>query len=482
MSNAEESAVVDFNTDSAQTRISKSAVEIINGTFLGNSGRNYYGDSLPDKLDVIYTVYLGKGETICTVEKGVEEWAGAGWTGQTLFVKEDGEAYMLIGAYDHNLKKIRVRDGEIVWQYLFDDIIKGTGSIWHNPQASCPEMEYLILQGSRIGLENGLGTPVVPSYRAISLKTGKAVWKYNIKRTASYSRDVDASALIIDGKAYIGLENGIFTVMDPDPAYASYTDGLMQPAISKECMLYDQKDRTLHGGNLVTESSPCLLNGHVYVTSGSGHIYGFNLATQKIDWDFYVGSDMDGSPVITADSCILVTLEKQYIEGPGGVLKLDPRLPPERAVRWFFPTLNEQFAEWEGGIVGTASVLNTYGEQGFPDIAAFTGIDGWLYVVHQTRTAQGKQVIGPDGKNQYPTPELLFKYKTGPSISTPIIVGNRMLAAGYKGIYLFEFDRHLNFTLLDHVVIGCESTPFAYQGRAYVASRDGMLYCLGRKK
>lgn len=456
-------------------------IKLINPTFLGGITRNYYGDSLPDKLDIIYTVLLGRGETIVNKEKGVDLWSGAGWTGQPLIVEENGEAFLIIGAYDHNLKKIRISNGEIVWQYLFDDIIKGTGTIWHNPDASCPEMEYIIMQGSRLGVENSLASRIVPSYRGISLKTGKALWKFNSKRTDSYSRDVDGSAIVINDTAYIGLENGIFTVICPGPNDVFLQNGMIQPYVKQELMLYEKADRARHGGNLVTESSPCFLRGHIYLTSGSGHVYGYDIKKKVLDWDFYIGSDMDGSPVVTSDSCILVSVEKQYIPGRGGVFKLDPSLPPEKAVKWFFPVNDNKFADWEGGIIGSPSVNDRTIITDYPAIVAFAAIDGHLYVVNQNKTVEGKTETGPDGKTKYPTPQLIFKYKIGESISTPIIIGNRLLTAGYDGIYLFGFDKYLQFTLLDKKDMGCEATPFAYKKRVYIASRNGKLYCLGQK-
>ena len=190
---------------------------------------------------------------------------GCGY-GQPLVVEEDGVAHLIIGAYDHHLKKIRIRDGEIIWQYAFDDIIKGTGTIWRNLHAHNRESEYLILQGSRLGVGNSLSSSCIPSYRAISLQTGKALWKFNSRRTASYSRDVDGSALVLGDTAYIGLENGIFTIFHPDPTNVSLQQGIVQPIISKEVQLYEKQDQARHGGNLVTESSPCYLKGRIYIT------------------------------------------------------------------------------------------------------------------------------------------------------------------------------------------------------------------------
>jgi hypothetical protein len=52
-----------------------------------------------------------------------------------IIVKENGELYLIQGAYDHHLKKIKAVTGKIVWQYEFDDVIKRTASLWHNTKA-----------------------------------------------------------------------------------------------------------------------------------------------------------------------------------------------------------------------------------------------------------------------------------------------------------------------------------------------------------
>lgn len=115
-------------------------------TFLGNWQRNYYGENAPDTLGLVWKHYLGKGETVISRRIGTKLWAGAGWTGQPLLVKEKDSLYLIQGAYDHHLKKINAETGELIWQYQFDDVIKGTGTIWVNHHADEPENRIVILQ------------------------------------------------------------------------------------------------------------------------------------------------------------------------------------------------------------------------------------------------------------------------------------------------------------------------------------------------
>ena len=96
-------------------------IKILIGTFLGNEKRNYYGNEAPDKLDIIWKHYLGKGETVISRKTGSVIWAGAGWTGQPLLVEENGQLYLIQGAYNHHLIKLNAGDGQVIWQYAFDD-------------------------------------------------------------------------------------------------------------------------------------------------------------------------------------------------------------------------------------------------------------------------------------------------------------------------------------------------------------------------
>jgi outer membrane protein assembly factor BamB len=458
----------------------------LNPTFLGNFTRNYYGDSAPARLDLIWKTYLGAGITIVPVGGGMRRvWEGAGWTGQPLLFTENGKLVVIQGCYDHTLKKLDGETGEVIWAYEFDDVLKGTGTFWVDPDARQLDKKYLIMQGSRLGNRNTRNSDFVWSFRAVSFLTGQELWRFNSVRTESYARDVDASALVHNDTGYIGLENGIFMVFDPSPERAVMKDGYLQPTVYDQDTMYTKEDAALHGGNLVAEASPTLFRNHVYVPTGAGHVYGYNLDSDSLDWDFFTGSDIDGSMPLTADDCLILAIEKQYIPGKGGVLKLDPSKPDTSCVVWFFPTATRSYAEWDGGIIGSVTVNDSYfpaeGTSRSPRLACFTAIDGNFYVVEHTMLDTGVRVRGPDLKKEYATPKLVFKYPTGAAISTPVIVGNRIIVATYEGLYLFEYDAQLNFRLLDSRfdLWEVEATPVVHNGRIYLASRNGYLHCFG---
>ena len=458
------------------------SVEIIIETFLGNHTRNYYGKNAPNNLNLKWKHYLGKGETFISRKSGAKIWAGAGWTGQPLLVKEKGKLYLIQGAYDHNLKKIDATTGDLVWQYKFDDVIKGTGTLWLNNNSDEPENRIVILQGSRLGVGNYLDSKHVPSYRAISYFTGKELWRMDQKWTHSYSRDVDGSALILNDTAYLGLENSFFTVFDPDYKNGKMLNGMFQPKIIQEKKLYTLEDVSNHRNNVVTESSPSLLKNRIYIASGSGHIFGYDLSSRELDWDFYIGSDIDGSAIVTSDSLLLVSVEKQYIRGKGGAFKLNPDKDPSEAAVWYFPVEDKNFVGWKGGIIGSIGINDSYINDDQTHLAAFVGIDEHLYVVDHKSIDSTKTVLGPDSTTIYNTPKLIFKERIGPSISTPIFVDNKLIVAGYWGIYLFKYGNNSQFELIDKRDGSFESTPVVWNGNIYIASRDGYLYCLGLEK
>lgn len=455
------------------------SIEVFMGTFLGNETRNYYGDSIPLSLDVIWKFEIGGGETNPTGRE-VEEWHGAGWTGQPLIVVENKHPYIIQGCYDHTLKKMDAITGEMIWEYRYDDVLKGTGTIWENPNATDPLNRFLILQGARLGLNNSLRQDTIPSYRAISYLSGKEVWRLNVKSGPSFSRDVDGSALILNDTAYIGLENGYFSIFTPGP-YNLVSNGTYNyKQMLGELPMFANNDRAKHGGELVIESSPSRIGNHIYVTAGSGHVYGYHITERKIDWDFYVGCDMNGSPVVTADSCIIVTLEKEFIAGHGGAMKLDPSKAPENAVVWYFPTGDKEFSNWEGGIVGSVAVNDYYKTAYEKSMACVSALDGNLYLIAHQEINDSLKVLGPDNTTLYPTPIVLSMSTIGSTISTPIFVNHRICAAGYSGIHIFEIAKNYQLNKVASFSGIFEATPTAYKGNIYIASKNGFLYCLGQ--
>jgi outer membrane protein assembly factor BamB len=334
------------------------------------------------------------------------------------------------------------------------------------------------LQGARKNIDKSIYSDGIYSFRAISYFTGEELWRLPIKQGLSYSRDVDASPIVYQDKIYLPAENGYLMIIDPFQLDSlSYnSENYLQPKILQEIPLFDKKDRKLHGGNLVPEASPLLHEDMLYISAGSGHVYGLNTLFDSITWSFDIGADLDGTPAITQDRCLLVPIEKQYIKGMGGLLKLNPNKENDEALEWFFPTKDIGFQSWEGGVIGSVITF----EMNETEYCAFTGLDGYFYVLN-TNEIVNEKVKSFDGETLCNKPLLFAKKRVGPSISTPMFIPpNRFIVAGYSGVRLLELE---NETLeeLDYFKGVFEATPFVFNQKVFVASRNGNLYCFGKE-
>lgn len=464
-------------------RQKKDSIEILISTFLGNENRNFYGDSLPDRLDTIWSFYLGEGLSPAYGYNKI--WKGAGWTGQPILAREKGKIFLVQPAFDYGLHKIDAQTGKQVWCYKFDDILKASPTIYVNPHSKDIENRYIVMQGSRKGWDKDKKSDYCWSFRAVSYISGKELWRMNSVPTDCYSRDVDGSAIVIDDTAYLALENGIFNIFSPDYTFGNKIENFITPKIYKQIQYFTDEDIKAHGDDLVAEASPTYFNNRVYTPSGTGWIYGYNVLKGYNDWEFYIGADLNGTMPLTNDNCLLVPIEKQYIKGNGGVLKIDPTQNPKDAVVWFLPTDTINWSHWEGGIIGSVAVNDKTKNENDPYIAVFVDCKGFLYVIDYMNFQKDTLVTGPDGETKYKTPVILAKIKLISTIATPIIVKNRILVPCDGALYLYEFSYKNNIfsiKLLDMIdKMSIDATPICWNGRVYLADFNGYLWCLGKK-
>ena len=484
------------------TPVAKDGDGIKQASFLGGLRRDSYGvGPAPRRLDLLWYTRIGSGWTSGKFPKDPpSEWAGMGWTGQPAVVRDGGRPYLLAGGYDHHLHKIDAVSGDIVWEASFDDIVKSSPTVIENPDPSGEDDRYVVLAGSRRGYPLDLDDPDVAPYRAFSFGTGKELWRLPVPQTRCYSRDCDASGLYFDGKVYIGLESGWFVKLDPfrTEPWGDFRTPVVE---ARRLLLGTARDRRVHKGNLVLEASPVLVGQTLFVSSGAGHVYGLRPSDLAVVWDFPVGSDLDGTPVPTVDQKLLVSVEKQYIKGHGGVLLLDPSLPPDDAIVWFLATGDRKLSEWKGGVLGSVAVNDSSNRDGSrPALAACIAVDGFLYVFSQDTPAPGR-VKGPNLEQRLRTPVVVAKLWMGGGITTPLIVGDSIVAAGYDEIvHLYRLsyseakqgdDGALPSADGRWWTVGVrqtasfsgggayEATPIVWDRRVYIGSRDGNLYCLG---
>lgn len=451
-------------------------------TYLGGAERRSGGRApAPTALVVLWKLQIGSGTTARVSDGQLVTWSGTGWTSQPTLVYEAGKPWLLIGGYDHGLRRIDATTGTVAWRAQLDDVIKGTNTVYYEPTR--PEGDRLVVvTGSRRGNGLELGDPSIAPLRAFSFTTGEELWRLPVPRSENYSQDVDASPLRVDGRLIVALEPGYVLALDtarlvPGP------DGHPMPSVV-ECSppLYTPEDvavRAVTGGsNLVLEGSPAVLGDRIYIASSAGHVYGLNRETLAIEWDFVAGGDLDSTVAVTRDGMLLVGMEREYVEH-GGVFMLDPRKAPGDAVVWLFSTEDRGIGEWAGGVVGSVAL---HPEQ---PLAAFCSVDGNLYVVRTDRIdGDGPS---PDDAERHPRPALVFKDHIGGSISTPAIVGDRMVAAGLdQKVHLYDITPAGDqFTVTEIATFTAdgpfESTPLVWDSRVYIGCRDGYLYCLGER-
>jgi len=474
------------------------------GTYLGGPQRRSYGlGPAPDTLEVIWKSEIGTGQTSRKSDGKLVLWSGMGWTGQPLVVLDDGVPNLIVGGYDHGLRRLDMATGKTVWRYEFDDVIKGTPAVYLDTSRAKGD-RAVIVAGSRRGTAFEIGDPEIAPLRAVAFSSGTEIWRMGVPKTEHYSQDVDASSLSIDGRIISAVEPGFVYALD---AHRTQTvSGVIGPVMLRTSPpLYTTEDVRDHpdngGANIAIEGSPAVLDDRIYIATGSGHVYGLDRETLAIEWDYAVGGDFDSTVAVTRDGMLLVGMEREYVTGHGGVFMLDPRKPPAEALVWFFPTLDRGISEWGGGVVGSVAVNDESDPDGTrPPLAAFCSVDGNLYVVASNAIAE-KRVSGPNGEPGLPAPRLIFKDHIGGSISTPIIIGDRIVAVGFDStVHLYQIaytgsqsdggvigrdGRKVDVTIgeIGSIVLGgqIESTPLVWDGRVYIGCRDGFLYCLGAR-
>jgi len=96
-------------------------------------------------------------------------------------------------------------------------------------------------------------------------------------------------------------------------------------------------------------------------------------------------------------------------------------------------------AEWYGGVIGSVAINDESNEQGNrPLLAAYTAVDGYLRVIARDAFTT-KTVKGPGARSAPKIPVEVFSDPVGAGISTPIIVGDSIVAASYdRKVHLYR--------------------------------------------
>jgi outer membrane protein assembly factor BamB len=447
-------------------------------TYLGSFERNYYGNKAPQKLRTLWRTPLGTGKTF--FKDRINVMSGAGWTGQPLLFQENGKLVLIQVSLGYHLRKIDATTGAVMWESKLDDSIKGTPTYFDRGDGEETTRRVLIT-GSRHGFGIDLRKDHAWSLRGLSFDDGREWWRHDTVLTDSNSRDCDASAIVIGKKAAVPLENGKFLIFSPDPLHAKTQGEWKLPRIDHESLLYHKNDLPLYGNELSCESSPTLLGKTAYIAAGCGRVYAKSTTTGYTYWSLDVGGDLESTMPLTNDGCLLLGIEKQFIAGQGGVMKINPQKKGEDAVVWYLPWPDASFYEWHGGIVGSVTLNARYGSAapGKGNLACAVSVDGTLRVfdhtVLGTRTNQGPRL---DRSCKQPLVLDEIKLPNG-TISTPIFVNDTILVGYDSGLDLYQVSSQGKLKRLDRISGKMfDSTPIVWDGKAYIASRDGFLYCL----
>ncbi len=447
-------------------------------TYLGNFERNYYGNQAPRKLRVLWRTHLGTGKTF--FKERVNHMSGAGWTGQPLLFQENGKLVLIQGSLDYHLRKIDAATGKVLWATRLDDSIKGTPTYFDRGSGD-ESTRRVLITGSRHGFGINLRQDPAWSLRGISFDDGREFWRHDTVLTDSNSRDCDASAVIVGDRAALPLENGKFLLFSPDPLHSRSHGAWHCPRIDHTSMLYHKNDLRVYGNELSCESSPTLLGTTAYVAAGCGRIYAQSTKTSSTYWSLDVGGDLESTMPLTQDGCLLLGIEKQFMAGQGGVMKINPQKYGSAAVVWYLPWPDQAFYEWQGGIVGSVTLNARYGSDapGGGRLACAVSVDGTLRVFDHTRLGNDRS-RGPRLDGDFAQPLVLDSVLLpAGTISTPVFANDSILIGYDDGLDLYRVSDQGKLRRIDRIRGKMfDATPIVWDGKAYIASRDGYLYCL----
>ena len=220
-----------------------------------------------------------------------------------------------------------------------------------------------------------------------------------------------------------------------DPFKTRVVNGVRQPVIlAKSRKLYDASDVAKHpdigGANLAVEASPSGIGDVIYITAGSGHVYGLDRKSLKVVWDYKTGSDIDGTPVVNYANKLLVTIEKQYISENGGLFLFDPTKTPKAAPLWYFPTPVARHLG-VGGRERWLGVAERRVEQRLEAAARGVLERGRQPLRRLAGRAHLSQGEGTGSRGPGSSSLRVAQEFVGASISTPAFVGDRIVVGGY---------------------------------------------------
>ena len=294
------------------------------------------------------------------------------------------------GIYRSDNQKIdQDRQGKILWEY------ETTGGVFGNAVYSSPiKDEDVIYTASWNG-----------NVSAIDINSNYLLWEKNIGWSSS------SSPLLIGNTIYVGSSDGLY-------------------ALNKGTgrILWENKIGTV-------SSKPAFFDGSVFCGSHDGNIYAFNSENGDLEWTYETDGEIYCSPII--DDKVL------YIGSNDGYLyAIDIK---DKDLKWKFET--------DGPVVSSPLV--------FDDVLYFGSWDSNLYTV-ETKTGK-----------------LKWLFTTGWGIdSSPAFFDNTIyIGSEDNNFYAVDAnDGTLRWTFTTNG--GIQSSPTVYGGFVFFGSSDGKMYAL----
>lgn len=429
-------------------------------TFRGNPTRSYYGTGpIPTATPSVLWQYPEPGNPMCgeSSEYGnVRVWCGTGWTGQPAVFERDGRTWVVFGAYDHRIHFVDAATGvDIIPPFATDDLAKGNVTV-------DPDGYPLIYAGSR---DNYL--------RVIAFDGEEPRELYRVQgRTDDrmHNDDWDAAPLVLNDHLLEGGENSWFYGIKLNRSYASDGSVAVAPVIAFRKAGWDQEllDDLANGldpRRVSLEASVMVSGDTAWLNSSGGLLQGWDVSSLRTGvgdvtrtFRFWTGDDSDSTVVADDEGFLYVGVEvdrnTRRAQQMGQLLKVDPRNTTDDPVVWRIDINNGvDSGTWATPIVTADTVIWNSKPGRVYGIDRFTG-------------------------------EILWKLNVAaPVLSSPVLVDGVLLQADGGGVlHAYDLaDPRAQPIELWQMNLGAniESTPTVWQGRIYIGTREGFVYCIG---
>lgn len=385
-------------------------------------------------------------------------WCGTGWTGQPA-VRElsGGTTEVVVGAFDGAVHFLDAASGRPT-RPLFrtGDMIKGSVTL-------DPDGFPLLYTGSRDG-----------NFHVATLDRGAPtrLWTLPASSRRIWNDDFDGNASVVDDVLYLGGEDGFFYAVKLNRAHRPDGKVTIDPEVLVELRGWtDELVRRVGDNNVSIESSVAVDGDRAYFTNSAGRVVGLDISDAEdgeveVVLDFWVGADVDASPVVDGEGMLYVAAELERdlprAREVGQILKLDPARPGDPVV-WSVdvpPRPPPGVARDHGGVWATPALH-----------------DGVLYV-----TTHPGDLLAIDAA----TGRVTYREDVGHhEWSSPVVVDQTLVVALCQRGGLRAYDladprqprRSWELALPSGACI--ESTPAVWEGGIYVGARDGFIYGIG---